>query len=480
MGISWRLFGALVVFIAFVLMVIWIFQVALLNWFYEHSKLDEFDTTDTALTAALGNKDALANTASFYATEYDECIRVYRITDGETPTLMQDICTTPSCIIHHVSENMLSTYCEKAMEREDGVYIERLRYPKRPGSASSTRELGTVYTAVKQVSENEMIVIMLNSEHIPLNATVNTLKMQFGWIAFVLLIGAFIVAIIISKSVCRPLKEMSESAEKLAKGDYKANFKGGGYLETQELADALNYAAAELSKTDNLQKELVANISHDLRTPLTMIKGYGEVMRDIPEENTPENIQVIIDETERLAELVNDMLDVSKIRSGARKPSFEAFNLTQTVTEVMQRYSKLTERDGYNIEFEHDGDVYVCADRTMILQVVYNLINNAINYTGEDKYVKVVQSRGEKSVRISVTDTGAGISVEDMPLVWDRYYKVDKVHKRARVGTGLGLSIVKEVLEKHNASYGLNSKVGDGSTFWFELDLISGENSDQD
>lgn len=475
MGISWRLFGALLVFIAFILIVIWIFQVALLNWFYEQSKLDEFDTTDTALTAAIGDKEALSSTASFYASEYDECIRVFRLDWGDTPILVEDICTTPSCIIHHVSDNMLESYYQKAFE-SDGIYIERLRHPKSPGASDSRRELGTVYTSIKHMPGGETYIIMLNSEHIPLNATVNTLEMQFGWIAFVLLVGAFIVAIIISKSVCRPLKEMGESAEKLARGDYKANFKGGGYKETQELADALNYAAEELSKTDKLQKELVANISHDLRTPLTMIKGYSEVMRDIPEENTPENIQVIIDETERLSELVNDMLDVSKIRSGARKPSFEEFNLTQTVEEVMQRYSKLTERDGYNIIFDFDSEIYVYADRTMILQVVYNLINNAINYTGEDKNVRVVQIRDGERVRISVTDTGAGISKEDMPLVWDRYYKVDKVHKRARVGTGLGLSIVKEVLEKHNAVYGLDSKVGDGSTFWFELEIRKSEN----
>ena len=105
----------------------------------------------------------------------------------------------------------------------------------------------------------------------------------------------------------------------------------------------------------------------------------------------------------------------------------------------------------------------------MILQVVYNLINNAINYTGEDKYVSVVQSVEGDTVRISVSDTGEGISEEQIPLIWDRYYKIDKVHRRATVGTGLGLSIVKEILEIHNATYGVSSTLGKGSTFWFEL-----------
>lgn len=473
MGISWRLFGALLIFVAVMLIVIWVFQVALLNWFYEQSKMEELETTDKALSAALTNTGELNNTASFYAAEYDECIRVFIVENGEAREIVKDVCMSPTCLIHHVSSETLSDYCAKAMGSEDGIYIEQLARPdSRP--KHDARDLGTVYVSIKE-AEGSTYVIMLNSDHVPLNATVSTLQMQFSWIAFILLIAALIVALSISKSVCKPLKEMGQSAEKLAKGNYNAHFKGGNYRESQELADALNYAAYELSKTDALQKELVANISHDLRTPLTMIKGYGEVMRDIPDENTPENVQVIIDETERLAELVNDMLDLSKIRSGARKPELEEFNLTQTVNEVMTRYAKLTERDGYRITFDFDREIYVRADRTMILQVVYNLINNAINYTGEDKYVKVVQSHGDGVVRISVTDTGEGIAKDDMPLVWDRYYKVDKVHKRARIGTGLGLSIVKGVLESHNAAYGLNSKHGEGSTFWFELEIVKSE-----
>ena len=131
---------------------------------------------------------------------------------------------------------------------------------------------------------------------------------------------------------------MNNAAKKLALGKYDADFLGGGYRESDELARMLNLASAELAKIDNLQKELISNVSHDLRTPLTMIKGYSEVMRDIPGENTPENVQVIIDETTRLSDLVNDMLDLSKIQSGARSPQLEEFNITETVRETLGRY----------------------------------------------------------------------------------------------------------------------------------------------
>ena len=202
-------------------------------------------------------------------------------------------------------------------------------------------------------------------------------------------------------------------------------------------------------------------------------------MRYIPGENTPENVQVIIDETERLTDLVNDMLDLSKIQSGTQRPEMEIFSLTDTVRTVMQRYEKLIGQDGYRIEFFADNNVDVCADRGMILQVIYNLINNAIHYTGDDKLVYVRQTVNGDTVRISVTDSGEGISAELIPMIWERYYKVDKVHKRARVGTGLGLSIVKGVLELHHATYGVESALGKGSTFWFDLTTVTAELVDQ-
>lgn len=149
----------------------------------------------------------------------------------------------------------------------------------------------------------------------------------------------------------------------------------------------------------------------------------------------------------------------------------EVYNLTQSIQSVFERYNKLKEQDGYTIEFEFDREAQVEADEYKIFQVIYNLINNAINYTGKNKTVWVRQKVIGEKVRIEVTDSGEGIAPEALPYVWERYYKVDKTHKRAVMGTGLGLSIVKNILELHNADYGVESEVGQGSTFWFELEI---------
>ena len=346
---------------------------------------------------------------------------------------------------------------------------------KIPIAFNVSEDMRAVYINVAEV-RGEKHVIVQSAKITPPMIVTKTLRSQFLCICIILAVLALATAGLMSKIITKPIVKMNESAKRLAKGEYGTDFTVSGYREIDELADTLNYASKELAQTDTLQKELISNVSHDLRTPLTMIKGYGEVMRDIPGENTSENIQIIIDETTRLSDLVNDMLDLSKIKSGTRKPELQPFSLTQTVRETMLRYERLTMQNGYRIEFINDSDTMIYADRGMLLQVIYNLINNAINYTGDDKFVSVKQTVSGDTVRISVTDTGDGIAADELDRIWDRYYKVDKVHKRATVGTGLGLSIVKQVLEIHGAKYGVESELGNGSTFWFELDIYNCDN----
>ena len=462
-GISWRLFVALAIFVIVTLAIIWIFQVLFLNVFYEDSKLDEFEIIQNEIRASVDDREKLQGVVFGRSVGTDTCIRVFQINDGSAEEIAgSDV--NVGCIIHHVSSDFLARLYSQAAAGGGS-------YTKKVQNSAISSPTSTVHARLIETDSGKVYMILLDSELVPLDATVKTLERQFGWIMSLLIMGALILALVMSRIICEPMKKMSRSARGLAHGNYNEKFEGGRYREAVELADALNYAASELAKNDNLQKELVANISHDLRTPLTMIKGYSEVMRDIPGENTPENVQVVIDETERLTELVNDMLDLSKIQSGTRKPESEVFDLTETVRSVMMRYEKLTEKDGYRISFDAACNVLIRADRTMILQVIYNLINNALNYTGEDKRVLIVQTVENNRVRISVTDTGEGIEEEYLSSIWDRYYKVDKVHKRAKIGTGLGLSIVKSILEAHGARYGVESEIGKGSTFYFETEV---------
>jgi signal transduction histidine kinase len=481
---QWKLLVFLLAFVVFVLGVIWVFQIRLLGGFYRNAKYREMDTVTGIIQACLDSEIFLEAVESC-AAEYDTCIRIFKQTENQVFAEATSADVSSVCTIHHLTEDRLQYYYQQALiNKEDGFTENRESRPRMGNFWSDENRFSTpifrvddtdekiyeiVHSQLMTSQNGTQYMVLLNSVLTPVSATVKTLETQFIWICAVLLVGACLLAFIISRNISRPICDMNKAAKQLALGRYDADFNGYGYREIRELGQSLTYASSELSKLDNLQKELIANVSHDLRTPLTMIRGYAEMMRDIPGENTPENMQVIVDETAHLGDLVTDLLDLSKLRAGSRTPTYENFDLTETVKEVMDRYDCLVRAEGYEISFDYTENVTVRADRMMILQVIYNLINNAVNYVGEDKRVRVVQEVRGEAVRISVIDNGKGIAPEDICLIWDRYYHVDAVHKRAIVGSGLGLSIVKGILELHRSHYGVDSALGHGSTFWFEL-----------
>ena len=489
-SIRWKLISYFVVFVVISILVMWVFQVYLLSNFYEFARRREMLRSAQELCECIDRED-LDQHAYDHALDGVMSVSIYRPTEDGTfqSVISVDPTDQPDASITQ-QQQQIEGYYQKALANEgsytgnftsEGVELSRRDLPIfRLSAPTSSRQntlsnIRLVHMQLVEDSQGQMNLIILNASLQPLNTTVAILRVLFVGVFGILLILASIMAWFLYRRITSPLVNISNSAKQLALGRYDVEFSGEGYRETRELADTLNYASHELSRLDRLQKELIGNISHDLRTPLTMIKGYSEVMRDIPGENTAENIQVVIDETTRLSELVSDLLDLSKIQSGTRKAMFEQFDLTAAVEEIMRRYDAFTAYQGYHITFLANERATVFADHGMILQVLYNLINNAINYTGDDLSVTVEQTVREGRVRISVTDTGRGIEEEQIPQIWDRYYKVDKVHRRALIGTGLGLSIVKGILELHNAAYGVESQVGSGATFWFELDLLDPE-----
>ncbi len=287
--------------------------------------------------------------------------------------------------------------------------------------------------------------------------------------AFVFIL-AFAVSSAAAGWLVNPLAELTEKAHRLAQGDFDVDFHGKEYgRELVELADSLNYARDELSKTDRMQKELIANVSHDFKTPLTMIKGYAsmimEISGDIPEKRS-KHAQVIVDEADRLASLVTDLLDLSKIRSGLAQLEERDIDMSGYVQEVLGRFAYLEDTQGYRFIVDVDEGLYTRADEVKLGQALYNLIGNAVNYTGADKLVYVSLKGEGDFFRFAVRDTGAGIKKEELAEIWDRYYRSSQMHKRPVKGTGLGLSIVKSILERHGFPFGVDSEEGKGSTFY--------------
>ena len=304
----------------------------------------------------------------------------------------------------------------------------------------------------------------------PTGTTTQILANIFLMSSLVIILVGLVFAVIISSSISKPIINISKSAYKLITGEFDMTSSPHDYSEIVVLTDNLNKASAEISKTEKLRKDLLANISHDLRTPLTMIKAYAEMIRDLS-GNNPEkrekHLGVIIDEADRLSLLVNDILNLSKLQSGAIQLDLRKIDFSSQLKDIVSRFVMLDET---KIELICDEEIYINADSKQIGQAVYNLIINAINYSGVDTVTVKLYDIGNDNVRFEVSDKGVGISAEQLPYIWDRYYKVNRSenYKRTVKGTGLGLSIVKGVFECHGFRYGVESTEGAGTTFWFE------------
>lgn len=484
LSIKWKIFLYMLCFMGILLLILWLFQTVYLDTFYKKIKTNELEAALSHVETMSVDED-FSQAVDTIAESYDVCILV---TDFEGKTLFSAD-KNMNCAIHKLPTEELVRIMKKAGDGEVikiknniGLSFDKdiNNKDKRPNRFEDKMNMppndeyeSLMLVKIITLNDGTQCAAFLNSIISPVSATVYTLRIQLIYISVIMVVIALVMAIVIAVKVSRPIININNSAKKMARGDYNIKYDVGSYKEISELSKTLNYTVLELKKTEDLQHELIANVSHDLRTPLTMITAYSEVMRDIPGENSPENVQVIIDEANRLTNLVNDMLDISKLQAGVDTLNAREYNLTSGIKSVIDRYAKLVEQDGYKVIFKYkEEDIMVRADEFKIYQVLYNLVNNAINYTGPDKTVTIKQIVNGEIVRIEVTDTGDGIAEEELANVWERYYKADKKHKREVMGTGLGLSIVKNILKLHDAKYGVLSKVGEGSTFWFELKII--------
>ena len=289
-----------------------------------------------------------------------------------------------------------------------------------------------------------------------------------------------LISYVVSQKLSGGLKNLSSCAERFSKGDFNVDFANSEYLELAVLSDTLNSVRDEVKKSGDFQRELLANVSHDLKTPLTMIKAYASMIREIS-GNNPEkrdkHLQVIIDEADRLTGLVNDVLNVSKVNSTLNQINPKVFNLTEFVYGIINKFEYLQETQGYSFMVDIDANLYTRADEEKISQVIYKLLGNAVNYTGEEKtvYISLKKDLAGDRITLKIRDTGKGISKEDLPEIWNRYYRVNETHSRPVKGTGLGLNIVKIILQNHKFDFGVDSELGKGSTFWVDFPEVPAE-----
>ncbi len=482
MSIKWKIFGFLIGFSTLLLLILWLFQVIFLDSFYQFVKIQEIKSAAGSIVKnrSVANIEEIVERVS---VANDVCVRVVSV-DGDEINDIYSSDILRGCTIHKLPPPLIQRLVTKvtAEDAEPMMYVNREtffreqtpRIPPQMIQIMPRDSESIIYTSITDINGLKAVVF-INGVISPVNATRSTLRYQLYAITGFMLLFSVMLALLIAKHVAKPIVAINDGAKHLSQGHYDIEFKAKGYREINELAQTLNVAANELSKVEALRRELMANVSHDLRTPLTMISGYAEVMRDLPGENTPENAHIIVEEAKRLTSLVNDVLDISRLENGVQELRRERFNLTMAIEDIVARISELLRKDGYLIDFKYSTQAFVSADQIKISQAFYNMLINAVNYTGADKTVRVVQSiseeNGKKTVTVSIADSGEGIDEQDIPYIWDRYYKSEKNHKRGVTGTGLGLSIVRRIIENHGGICGVKSMQGQGSVFWFSLDI---------
>lgn len=314
-------------------------------------------------------------------------------------------------------------------------------------------------------------MVLVSTAITPLSATISTLKSQYSVITIAVIIMTLILALIISRIILKPVKQISEESRNLSRGEYDGSRIRTDSMEMSELNDTLISANEDILKADKAKKELLGNVSHDLRTPLTMIVGYGEMIRDLPEENTEENLNVIIEEARRLSVLVDDLVDISKADTIGLELNREDIRVNELLEDVYHQYQKYCESQEIDFQLKPcEEDPLVNIDSKRIKQVLYNFINNSLNYNSKEKQQIILGVEKTDDVyRVYVYDNGEGIEEKDLQNIWDRYYKVDKEHRRHHIGSGIGLSLSKEILIAHGLNYGVESKPKQYSRFYFDL-----------
>ena len=440
-------------FSIFILIILWLIQFIFFNAFYKDQKINDIKIVSSKLKL-YKNKNNFSDIVNTLAFDNSVCIE---IDNADYDTIYKSTYFGKGCISNIETTRKYKFDFLNSKENEKTYELINRNFNNK--------------TLVHAIKLDNNTYAFINTSIEPVDGTVKLIRKQLIVISILVLVLSYILAYFISNHISRPINKISKEAKYLATGNFDIDFSSSNIEEIEELANTLNYAKDELSKTDELRRDLMANVSHDLKTPLTLIKANAEITKDLHINNKDkikEDMDTIISESDRLTILVNDILTLSKIEKYNDELNIEEFDLIKLIKSILDKYKVLEETEKYKFKFIHkDKKLLVKADKKQLETVIYNFINNAINYTGDDNLV-TIKVTNEENILVEIIDTGKGIKEEDIPYIWDKYYKNKKKHKRNLIGTGLGLSIVKNILEKHNFKYGVNS-TDKGTTFYFEI-----------
>lgn len=463
-GIAAKLWSAMMALVIIILVLLWFFQITFLDKYYVKLRVDDIKKEAYLAVEILetGNFDDFIDSIDELA--YDNNLTAELI-DTNYKTIYSTGQMGMMGQMHMMGNRIRRDAYNKVLEgNEVSIPMTHPRF----GSGST---LVGIPVNVNGFIESGLF---LNLPMAPVNDTTNILKNQLFIITFILFITAIILTALLTRSFVGPILEINKVAMTMADGDLSARINMKRKDEIGRLGETINYMGEELSKVDSLRKDLIANVSHELKTPISLIRGYAETIKDISgdiPEKRDKHLDIIIDESNRLSNMVHEILEFSQLQAGYKQLELQVFNISETLNRVSAKFEVLANKAGIVLNTNDNKDIYTIGDEPKIEQVLYNLLYNALNHTSKGGQIFLELRLKSDRARVIVRDKGKGIAENDLPYVWDRFYKADKSGNMNNSGTGLGLAISKYILDAHGYSYGVDSKIGHGSEFWFEFSL---------
>ena len=331
------------------------------------------------------------------------------------------------------------------------------------------------YTVFVRLGEGDKTSVLLI--HSDISRWNESFRQLVLWTLAICVVAAFVIlfsSYYTAKRIINPFVDMNHIVQCYSKGDFSQRIPVQGKDEASQLGRSFNEMADQLKNLEVTRQSFVANVSHELRSPLTSMKGFLEAMMDgtIPPEEHDHYIDIVLSETRRMTAMVNDLLDLARIESGIITVNYEVFDINELIRRTLITFeARISEKQmELDVRFANEQS-FVYADSNQISQVLRNLIDNAIKYSPEGRTLLVSTYALRKEVYVTIRDTGVGIPAEDVPHIFDRFYKVEKAHTPSpQVGSGLGLAIVKKIIEAHGQSITVKSARGKGTQFTFTLE----------
>ncbi len=425
---------------------------------------DGYQTSDTAMFSGYVyfNRSMLRGAFALYVTNSEDHAEVY-LSDERGVWLLSSLeeDTTPAASLPgDILEAVKSGEPYRGYTTFGDMYTEKRLVSVHPVMDENGTFLGAVMLSGTTESISGLVETMLK-----------TILTTCLWV----MVAAMLAVYFTSEKISGPLREMSRAAKEYALGRFDVRVPVHGSDEVAQLATAFNNMANSLENVEEQRRTFLANVSHDLRTPMTTIAGFIDGILDgaIPEENQAYYLELIASEVRRLSRLVSSLLDISRIQAGERKFTMTAFDLCEMARQILISFEQRIDEKKIDITFDCDRDnLSVYADRDAIYQVVYNLCDNAVKFTTPSGELRLSITERDRKVTLSVWNMGEGIASADLPYVFDRFYKGDKSRGLDKTGVGLGLYITKTIMEAHKAPIWVKSEAGKWCEFGFTLPQV--------